>query len=74
VKVLQEGEPLETAAVAGSHECHIGFTALKDTIFMSSGLDNLFKGASSTATQAFNLIQGLPETTGLTPKQGWQSA
>jgi N-acetyl-gamma-glutamyl-phosphate reductase len=74
VKVLQEGEPLETAAVAGSHECHIGFTALKDTIFMSSGLDNLFKGASSTATQVFNLIQGLPETAGLTPKQGWQPA
>jgi N-acetyl-gamma-glutamyl-phosphate reductase len=36
-----------------------------DTVIITSSIDNLRKGAASQAVQNFNLMVGLPETTGL---------
>ena len=47
--------------------CHIGLVAIAGMVQVVSSLDNLRKGASSQAVQAFNIMQGFDETLGLTP-------
>ena len=51
----------------GSNLCQISVTADRrpDRAIISSVIDNLTKGASGQAVQNFNVMFGLPETTGL---------
>ena len=70
-----EGEPFvvvdprspSTKATWGSNSAHL--TARYDGrtgwVVVLAALDNLVKGAAGQAVQAFNLVHGLPETTGL---------
>ncbi len=72
VAVSPDDKIPDIAETAHTDECHIGFVAVRSIIQVGSSIDNLRKGAASQAVQAFNLIHGLPETMGLTPKAGWQ--
>ncbi len=54
-----------TKNVSGSNYCDITVRQSGSTIILLSVLDNLIKGASGAAVQNFNLMHGLPETTGL---------
>ncbi len=57
----------EPKLVAGTNYCDIGFE--KDPrgnrLVVMSAIDNLMKGAAGQAVQAFNIMHGIPETTGL---------
>ena len=57
----------EPKLLAGTNYCDIGFErdAEGQRLVVMSALDNLGKGAAGQAVQAFNLMHGLPETTGL---------
>ncbi len=70
VKVLPEDELPTIQETVRTDECHIGFVVVNRTIQIGSSLDNLRKGAASQAVQAFNVMHGLDETVGLTPKKG----
>lgn len=67
VRVLPAGETPSLAAVRGSNFCDV--TAVADehngTLVLLSSLDNLVKGAAGQAIQCANLMQHLPEETGL---------
>lgn len=54
-----------TKDVSGTNFCDITVRQCGSTIILISVLDNLIKGASGAAVQNFNLMFGLPETTGL---------
>lgn len=57
----------EPKLLSGTNFCDIGFErdpASRRLVVMSA-IDNLMKGAAGQAVQAFNLMHGLPETTGL---------
>ena len=53
--------------LAGANYCDVGFECdpLADRVVVLSAIDNLMKGAAGQAVQAFNVMHGLPETTGL---------
>lgn len=53
--------------LAGTNYCDIGFERdpHSNRVVVMSAIDNLMKGAAGQALQAFNLMHGLPETTGL---------
>lgn len=57
----------EPKLLAGTNFCDIGFE--RDPrgrrLVVMSAIDNLMKGAAGQAVQAFNIMHGLPETTGL---------
>jgi N-acetyl-gamma-glutamyl-phosphate/LysW-gamma-L-alpha-aminoadipyl-6-phosphate reductase len=57
----------EPKILAGSNRCDIGFERDPDSgrVVVIAALDNLMKGAAGQAVQAFNLMLGYPETTGL---------
>jgi N-acetyl-gamma-glutamyl-phosphate/LysW-gamma-L-alpha-aminoadipyl-6-phosphate reductase len=57
----------EPKVLTGSNFCDIGFELdpAGRRLVVLSALDNLMKGAAGQAVQAFNLMNGLPETTGL---------
>lgn len=57
----------EPKILAGSNYCDIGFERDPNSnrLVVISALDNLMKGAAGQAVQAFNIAQGLEETTGL---------
>ena len=57
----------EPKLLAGSNYCDIGFELDPHSrrLVVMSALDNLMKGAAGQAVQAFNIMHGLPETTGL---------
>ncbi len=67
VGVLPLGQTPATRHVRGSNHCLIGVVAdrLPGRAIVVSVIDNLIKGASGQAVQNFNVIAGLPETTGL---------
>jgi N-acetyl-gamma-glutamyl-phosphate reductase len=67
VHVLASGLWPGTAATAGSNSCHLQLALDQDAgrVVVVAALDNLVKGAAGQAVQAFNLMLGLPETTGL---------
>ncbi len=48
--------------------CDIGFEKdpYSNRLVVISAIDNLMKGASGQALQAFNIMHGIAETTGLT--------
>jgi len=57
----------EPKLVAGTNYCDIGFERdpFSNRLVVISAIDNLMKGAAGQALQAFNLMHGFPETTGL---------
>lgn len=57
----------EPKLLAGTNFCDIGFERdpHSDRLVVLSAIDNLMKGASGQAVQAFNLMHGLDEMTGL---------
>ena len=66
VEVLPEGELATLAHAVGSPRAVLSATPLTpEMLLVVSVLDNLLKGAASQAVQNFNLMWGLPETTGL---------
>ena len=67
VRVLDAGAWPETRAVRSSNRCDVAVTTLHGgrTLFVSSALDNLVKGAAGQAVQNLNLMLGWPEDTGL---------
>ncbi|MEO5374385.1 MAG: N-acetyl-gamma-glutamyl-phosphate reductase [Alphaproteobacteria bacterium] len=67
VRVLPEGVVPHTRHVRGSNTCLMGVFAdrMPGRAIICSVIDNLVKGASGQAVQNFNLMMGLPETTGL---------
>ena len=58
-------ETPSTKDVAHTNFCDISVKQSRDWIVIVSALDNLVKGASGAAVQNFNLVNGLPETSGL---------
>jgi N-acetyl-gamma-glutamyl-phosphate reductase len=67
VRVLPEGSFPSLAAVRGSNFCDVAAVAdlRTGTLVLLSALDNLVKGASGQAVQAWNASRGWPETEGL---------
>jgi N-acetyl-gamma-glutamyl-phosphate reductase len=59
--------PPATKHVTGSNyaRVHVHHDARTGRILALGVIDNLVKGAAGQAIQAFNLVHGLPETTGL---------
>jgi N-acetyl-gamma-glutamyl-phosphate reductase len=59
--------PPSTGHVLGSNHCrvHVHLDERVGRIIALSVTDNLVKGAAGQAVQAFNVVLGLPETTGL---------
>lgn len=58
----------EPKLLAGTNYCDIGFELDPDAdrLVVMSAIDNLMKGAAGQAVQAFNIMQGFAEDTGLT--------
>jgi N-acetyl-gamma-glutamyl-phosphate reductase len=67
LRILPEGALPKTKNVRGSNLCEIGahFDARTGRLVLIAAIDNLMKGAASQAVQNLNLLQGLPETAGL---------
>ncbi|MCM2356758.1 MAG: N-acetyl-gamma-glutamyl-phosphate reductase [Geobacteraceae bacterium] len=67
VRVLPEGCFPSTAHVRGANFCDIGLTLDQRTgrLIVVSAIDNLVKGASGQAVQNMNIMNRLPENTGL---------
>jgi N-acetyl-gamma-glutamyl-phosphate reductase len=61
------GQPPATKHVLGSNTCriHVRHDPRTGRVLAIGVIDNLVKGAAGQAVQAFNLVHGLPETTGL---------
>jgi N-acetyl-gamma-glutamyl-phosphate/LysW-gamma-L-alpha-aminoadipyl-6-phosphate reductase len=57
----------EPKLLYGTNYCDIGFERdpHSNRLVVISAIDNLMKGAAGQAVQAFNLMYGFPETTGL---------
>jgi LysW-gamma-L-alpha-aminoadipyl-6-phosphate/LysW-L-glutamyl-5-phosphate reductase len=57
----------EPKLLSGSNFCDVGFERdpRGNRLVVVSAIDNLMKGAAGQAVQAFNIMHGLPETTGL---------
>jgi len=66
VSVLPAGQLATLRHAQRLNICAISVTPVTAThVVIVSVIDNLLKGASSQAVQNFNLMFGLPETTGL---------
>ncbi len=65
VRVLGAGAWPSVGAVAGSNCCDIGVRVDGGRVVVSGAIDNLVKGASGQAVQAFNVRFGFDETTAL---------
>jgi N-acetyl-gamma-glutamyl-phosphate reductase len=64
------GEPVHLKQVVNTNQCHIHLHKYKDTLLVTSVIDNLLKGASGQAVQNMNLMSGVEETEGLRLKAG----
>lgn len=60
-------QPPATRDVAHTNNCDLFVAENGGRVVVISAIDNLIKGASGAAVQNFNLMFGLPETTGLLP-------
>ncbi len=67
IRVYDEGYFPNTLYVRGSNYCDIGVSSdpMKKTAILVSAIDNLVKGASGQAIQNMNIMNDLPENTGL---------
>ena len=68
VDVLAPGHFPETRHVKGANRCQLAVTRpqARDTVVVTSVIDNLVKGAAGQAIQVMNIMLGEPETLGLT--------
>lgn len=57
--------PVDVKSVAGTHFCDIYAKRRGNTLFLSSAIDNILRGASSAAMLNANLMMGLPEHTAI---------
>ena len=57
--------PVNIKDVSGTHFCDIFAAKNENTLFISSAIDNLLRGASSQAVAAANLMMNLSEDTGM---------
>jgi len=57
--------PVDVKSVAGTHFCDIFAMTNGRTLFISSAIDNLLRGASSQAVANANVMMGLDESTAL---------
>ena len=64
---IRPGQLPQLRDVVETNYCDIGLTYEPQTeyLIVGSALDNLTKGAAGQAIQNFNVMHGLPETTGL---------
>jgi N-acetyl-gamma-glutamyl-phosphate reductase len=58
-------EPIHLKQVVNTNQCHIHVHKHKDTLLITSAIDNLLKGASGQAVQNMNLMFGFDESEGL---------
>ena len=58
-------KPVDVKSVAGTHFCDIFAAKNGNSLFVSSAIDNLFRGAASQAMAAANIMMGIPENTSL---------
>ncbi len=71
IRIVKERDGLyrfpEPKLLAGTNYCDIGFQLDPETrrLVVVSAIDNLMKGAAGQAVQAFNIMLGFDETTGL---------
>lgn len=71
IRIVKEADGIyrfpEPKLLSGTNTCDIGFQKEKgsDRLVVLSALDNLMKGASGQAVQAFNVMNGFEETLGL---------
>ncbi len=67
VRLLKEGVFPDTKHVVRTNYIDIGhaYDGRTGRVILTSAVDNLTKGAAGQALQSFNLMHGLPETTGL---------
>ena len=56
--------------MVNTNQCHIHLHKFKDTLLVTSAIDNLLKGASGQAVQNMNLMFGFKEAEGLKLKAG----
>lgn len=63
-------EPIHLKQVVNTNQCHVHLHKHKDTLLITSAIDNLLKGASGQAVQNMNLIFGIEEDLGLNLKAG----
>jgi N-acetyl-gamma-glutamyl-phosphate reductase len=57
--------PVDVKSVAGTHFCDIFASVNGRSLFVSSAIDNLLRGASSQALASANLMMGLDEGAGI---------
>ena len=71
IRIVKESEGIyrypEPKLLAGTNYCDIGFKKdeFSNRVVVISAIDNLMKGAAGQALQAFNLMYGFDERTGL---------
>lgn len=68
VRILPEGEVVETREVEGSNYCDIALwkdSRIDGRVVIFSCIDNLGKGGAAQAVQNMNIMYGFQETTGL---------
>ena len=67
MRVAPKGTLPSTQFVRGSNYCMLGVYAdrIPGRAIVISAIDNLVKGSAGQAIQNFNLMFGIPETTGL---------
>jgi N-acetyl-gamma-glutamyl-phosphate reductase len=67
IRLHPEGSLPNTIHVRGSNYCDLGIKidGVRGRVIVVSAIDNLARGAASQAVHNFNLMAGLPETTGL---------
>lgn len=71
IRIVKESEGIyrypEPKLLSGTNYCDIGFKKdeFSDRLVVISAIDNLMKGAAGQALQAFNLMVGIDERTGL---------
>ncbi len=66
VDLLPAGQVARFKHAAHKNNAAVGISeGVGDTVIITSAIDNLRKGAAGQAVQNFNLMMGLPETTGL---------
>ena len=70
VRLRSTGSPPDTLHVKGTNYCDIGFQLdpINNRLILMSAIDNLVKGAAGQAVQNLNIMLGLDERTGLSPK------
>lgn len=63
-------EPINLKQVVNTNQCHVHLHKHKNTLLITSAIDNLLKGASGQAVQNMNLMYGFEEGQGLNLKAG----